>query len=129
MMMAVYGRGDCWVGQRGAELDRSWVKKTPWPDLPIKGSMVDGALLRKAVAVGMGMSLLPCFFADGHLERRTEPQPGLDVWVLVHPDLKRNPRLRLFRDAMVEALKRHRPRLEGRANQGPISIPDSTNPH
>ncbi len=112
--LAVYGRGDCWVGQRGAELDRAWVRDTPWPDLPIKGSMVDGALLRKAVASGMGMSLLPCFLADGRLERRTAPQPGLDIWVLVHPDLRRNPRLRLFRDMVVEALARQQDRLEGR---------------
>lgn len=113
--MAVYGRGDCWIGQRGAEADRAWVERTPWPDLPIKGSIIDGALQREACAAGLGMARLPCFVADGHLERRTEPEPGLDIWVLVHPDLRRNPRLRLFRDMVVEALKRQTDRLEGRA--------------
>jgi DNA-binding transcriptional LysR family regulator len=113
--MAVYGRGDCWVGQYGAERDRGWVKDTPWPDLPIRGAMLDGALLVKAVKAGMGMSRLPCFFADGHLERRTEPEAAFDIWVLVHPDLRRNPRLRLFRDMVVASLQRQRARLEGRA--------------
>lgn len=113
--VAVYGRGDCWVGQRGARLDREWVRKTPWPELPIRGAIIDGALLREVCKAGLGMSRLPCFFADGHLERRTEPEPGLDVWVLVHPDLRRNPRLRLFRDMLVESLQRQRARLEGRA--------------
>jgi DNA-binding transcriptional LysR family regulator len=113
--VAVYGHGDCWIGQRGAELDQAWVKQTPWPSLPIKGAIIDGELQRKACAAGLGMARLPCFFADGHLERRTDPEPGLDVWVLVHPDLRRNPRLRLFRDMVVESLARQRARLEGRS--------------
>jgi len=113
--LAVYGRGECWIGQRGATLDQAWVKQTAWPDLPIKGAIIDGQLLRSACAAGLGMARLPCFFADGHLERRTEPEPGLDIWVLVHPDLRRNPRLRLFRDMVVESLGRQRARLEGRA--------------
>lgn len=113
--MAVYGHGDCWIGQRGAELDRAWVERTPWPTLPVRGSIIDGGLLRSACAAGLGLARLPCFFADGHLERRTEPEPGLDIWVLVHPDLRRNPRLRLFRDMVVESLERQLDRLEGRA--------------
>ncbi|MEM6995018.1 MAG: LysR family transcriptional regulator [Myxococcota bacterium] len=113
--LAVYGHGDCWIGQRGAAVDRDWVRHTAWPDLPIKGAIIDGALLRRACASGLGMARLPCFFADGHVERRTEPEPGLDVWVLVHPDLRRNPRLRLFRDMVVDSLTRQRARLEGRA--------------
>lgn len=113
--IAIYGHGDCWIGQRGAALDRAWVEQTPWPDLPVKGAIIDGALQRMTCAAGLGMARLPCFFADGHLERCTDPEPGLDVWVLVHPDLRRNPRLRLFRDMVVDSLTRQRARLEGRA--------------
>ncbi|MFT5432983.1 MAG: DNA-binding transcriptional LysR family regulator [Myxococcota bacterium] len=112
--MAVYGRGDCWIGQRGYALDRSWIQRTPWPDLPVRASTIDGDLQRRLCAAGMGMAYLPCFFADGHLERRTDPEPGLDVWVLVHPDLRRNQRLRLFRDMVLDALNRQQARLEGR---------------
>lgn len=115
--IAVYGRGDSWIGQRGAALDRAWASKTPWPDLPIKGAIIDGVIQRQACAAGLGMARLPCFFADGHLERRTAPEPGLDIWVLVHPDLRRNPRLRLFRDMVVAALLRQRDRLEGRTSE------------
>lgn len=113
--MAVYGQGECWIGQRGAGHDQAWVAKTPWPELPIKGAILDGGLQRAACAAGLGMAHLPCFLADGHLERRTAPKPGLDVWVLVHPDLRRNPRLRLFRDMLVTAIQGKRGRLEGRA--------------
>ena len=112
--MAVYGHGDGWIGQRGAERDRDWVSRTPWPELPVRGAILDGALQRRACAAGLGMARLPCFFADGHLDRRTDPEPGLDIWVLVHPDLRRNPRLRLFRDMVVDALLRQQARLQGR---------------
>ena len=44
----------------------------------------------------------------------TEPEPGLDIWVLVHPDRRRNPRLRLFRDMVVASFQRQKDRLEGR---------------
>lgn len=112
--MAVYGHGEHWIGQRGDASDRARVAHTPWPDLPHKGAILDGAMQRRACAAGMGLAHLPCFMADGHLERRTEPRPALDIWVLVHPDLRRNPRLRLFRDMVVGALKRQVGRLEGR---------------
>jgi DNA-binding transcriptional LysR family regulator len=111
--MAVYGHGDCWIGQYGAAID-TYPQSTPWPDLPVKGAILDGLLQRRACAAGLGMAHLPCFFADGHLERRTDPKPGLDIWVLVHPDLRRNPRLRLFRDMVVASIERQRDRLEGR---------------
>lgn len=113
--VAVYGRGEAWIGQRGGAHDAAWVARTPWPELPVKGAILDGALQRRACALGLGMARLPCFLADGHLERRTEPEPGLDIWVLVHPDLRRNPRLRLFRDMVVDALRGQVDRLEGRA--------------
>ena len=94
-------------------LDAEWVRNTPFPDLPVRGAIFEGHILRNACKAGLGMAWIPCFMGDGHLPRRSEPQPGFDAWVLVHPDLKRNPRLRVFRDAMVDALKRLEPRLHG----------------
>jgi len=111
--VAAYGEGDCWIGHRGAALDAEWVRESGFPDLPVRGAIIDGACKRAACAAGMGMAVLPCFMAEPLLERRSEAKPGLDIWVLVHPDLRRNPTLRAFRTAMIKALKRHKPRLEG----------------
>lgn len=111
---AIYGNGDRWIGQHGTAKEQTWVKETPFADLPVRGSAYDGEILRAAVAHGMGMARIPCFMADPRLRRRTKPEPGFDIWILVHPDLQKNPRLRLFRDAMVEAFKRLRPVLEGK---------------
>ncbi|MCO4772981.1 MAG: LysR family transcriptional regulator [Deltaproteobacteria bacterium] len=113
--VAAYGEGDCWIGQRGAALDAAWVAQTDFPELPVRGAILDGLIQLRACQAGMGMGYLPCFLAEPHLRRRSEPVPGLDIWVLVHPDLRRNPRLRTFRDALVEGLKRQTARLEGRS--------------
>lgn len=115
---AVYGIADVWLGwYGGGERDLAWVQNSPFPDLPVRGALPDPALQRAACSAGMGLALLPCYLADGHLPRRTEPKPAFDLWVLVHPDLKRSPRLRLFRDEIVAALKRLQGRLSGRSDE------------
>lgn len=110
---AVYGEGDHWIGWKGEAEDRPWIRETAFPELPIRGAFNDPVLQRVACADGLGLTLLPCFFAEPMLQRRSTPKAHFDLWVLVHPDLRRSPRLRAFRDAMVEAIQRHRPRLEG----------------
>lgn len=110
---AVYGDGEQWIGWFGPEEDRAWIAESPFPELPSRGAILDAYVQRQACADGMGLAMLPCFFAEPLLERRTKPRPGRDIWVLVHPDLRRSPRLRTFRDMVVKALKRHRKRLRG----------------
>ena len=109
---AVYGSGDCWIGQPG--LAASWYESCPFPHLPVRGAIHDGEILRAASAAGMGLTFLPCFIGEPLLERRTEPVPTFDIWVVVHQDFRRTPRLRLFRDAMVEAIRAKQDRFEGR---------------
>jgi len=116
---AVYGTEDRWIGWRGGSYDADWIAKSPYPDLPVSGRLHEAMLQRAACAAGLGLTSLPCFFAEPLLERRTPPQPFFDLWVLVHPDLRKNPRLRMFRDAVVESIRRQRARLEGRAEEPP----------
>ncbi len=110
---AIYGSEHQWIGFHGEERDRKQIETTKYADLPVCGSFPSFALQRAACAKGMGLSRLPCYFAEPILERRTKPEPLFDIWVLVHSDLRRNPRLRIFRDEMFEALKSMRPRLKG----------------
>jgi DNA-binding transcriptional LysR family regulator len=103
-----------------ASLDRpGWVRHTPFPDEPVRGVMPSVALRLEACKLGMGMAMLPCFMADPHLPRLSDPEPLFDIWVLVHPDLRRNPRLKLFRDAMVTAIADHADELQGVAPDPP----------
>ncbi|MFT7518714.1 MAG: DNA-binding transcriptional LysR family regulator [Kiritimatiellia bacterium] len=110
--VAAYGSGD-WIGQSGDASDALWVAQTPFPDVPVRGSMRDAGLQRTACAAGLGRVWLPCFYADPVLTRCSDPVPGFDIWVLVHPDLRRNPRLKAFRDAVVAALRDQADRLAG----------------
>jgi len=97
---AVYGEGERWIGWTD---NVALVSETPFADRPALGAFDNVFLQRALCREGFGLTLLPCFMADG-LRRRTEPTHSADVWVLVHPDLRRNPRIRLFRKAMVAAL-------------------------
>lgn len=109
---ATYGAADadCWIA---SSPDPEWPSSTPFPDLPVRFVMPEVSLRLEACRLGMGMAVLPCFVADPHLERQSPPEEGYEVWVLVHPDMRQNPRLKLFRDAMVEALQSHAEALRG----------------
>ncbi len=110
---AVYGEGEQWLGWWGGDRDRAWVAETPFPNAPIRGRFESPELQRAACKAGLGLTRLPCFFAEPHLRRRSEPQPRFDIWIVVHPDLRGSPRLRMVRDELVAELARLQPRLAG----------------
>ena len=112
--LATYGEGDSWIGRHGGDADKAWIAASDYPELAGAGAIDSVVLQRAACAAGMGLTTLPCFFAEPMLKRRSEPEPCFDLWVLVHPDSRRSPRLKMFRDAIVSAIKSAAPRLEGR---------------
>ena len=114
---ATYGEGDSWIGWRGGDRDQFWIQESEYPDYQTSCVMPDATLQRAACIAGLGLTRLPCFFADPHLARKSEPEHSFDLWVLVHPDLKRLERLRVFRDYIVGVIHENRWRLEGRAKR------------
>jgi DNA-binding transcriptional LysR family regulator len=100
------------------ERDAAWQADYPFEGRPTVASMPNMLLQRAACAEGLGLATLPCFLAEPELERRTEPRPSTDIWLLVHPDLRRAPRFRIVRDEVVAELDRLRPRLEGKTDAG-----------
>ena len=113
---AVYGRGDAWIGWYGEALDPTWIRHSPFPELPSRGGFSDPELQVAACAAGLGLAWLPCYLAEPMLPRVTEPVREWDIWVLVHPDLRKNARLRVFRDFVVDGIRDLAPQLEGRAH-------------
>jgi DNA-binding transcriptional LysR family regulator len=107
-----------WIGSDPRVPDTEWVAGSPFPDLPVASAIRAPLVRRDACAAGMGIAVLPCVIADESLPRLTEPVQDFEVWVLVHADLRRNPRSRRFRDAMFEALRRHEPALQGETHSG-----------
>lgn len=70
-----------------------------------------------AVRNGMGVGFLPCFVAD--VERElvrlgdVVPEASATLWILVHPDLRRNARVRAFVEHAHAELLRLEDRLAG----------------
>ncbi|MFT5681111.1 MAG: DNA-binding transcriptional LysR family regulator [Myxococcota bacterium] len=108
LVAAVYGETDDWIGFDGID---AVVANTPMKDGGRLGAFNSVYLQRALCRAGSGLAMLPCFMG-GDLPRRTPPTHAADVWVLVHPDQRRNPRVRLFREQMVAALETEAARLE-----------------
>lgn len=113
IMAAVYGTGHEWLGWGDVEAEKKWFQKTEFADYPIRKTIGNVYLQRALCLQGLGIVLLPCFMAPPELKRRSQPFKAAELWVLVHPDMQQNPRLRLFRDAMVASIQRHHRRIEG----------------
>ena len=65
-------------------------------------------LQRDAVRMGLGLAVLPHFMAaaDPQLERvPVDAGPvAREIWLVVHPDVRRSPRVRLIADLLVEVV-------------------------
>ncbi|WP_413719280.1 LysR family transcriptional regulator [Silicimonas sp. MF1-12-2] len=92
-----------------------WLVPLVWPTaeagLPqvVFMSRASRAVLN-AVAEGMGIALLPCYFADRYeeVERVSDTVAALDLtlWVLTHPDLRGTARVRALMAHLYEELGR-----------------------
>lgn len=69
----------------------------------------------------LGLSALPCIFADQDemLERVFGPDllGALELWLMARNDLAQLAHVRAVMEFLVEAVKRHRARLEGRSHE------------
>jgi DNA-binding transcriptional LysR family regulator len=98
-----------WDESKGAVGTEAWMRTH------VGGARVvcrfDSALAMHAAArAGMGAALLACAYAvrDDGLVALTPPEPALawDLWTLLHPDLRKNARVRAFAEHAVEYFAR-----------------------
>jgi DNA-binding transcriptional LysR family regulator len=72
----------------------------------------------KALKVGMGIGVLPCFMGDMEPDLRRLPPYHLesmyDLWILTHADLRKTARVRAFINFLADAMAPHRDLIEGR---------------
>ena len=102
-----------WIGSQRKLAQAEWAARSPFPDFPVRSIIGSPLVRRDACLAGMGLAMLPCLVGDPALPRLSDPVSDFNVWVLVHPDLRQNPRIRLFREAMVRALEALGPRFRG----------------
>ncbi|MEO0989317.1 MAG: LysR family transcriptional regulator [Pseudomonadota bacterium] len=111
------GEGLSWIGWREEQEVPDWVLQSPFPKASIRHGAREGYMVRSMVAAGMGMSQLPCFAAG--IDPRLVQVPGTEVkldrsiWILLHEDLARTKRVRLFVDHLAEAIRALRPLMLG----------------
>jgi len=71
----------------------------------------------EAVRAGIGIGVLSSYMAepDPALARVLPglAPPDIDIWLVVHSDLKRNPRIRLLYDFLADRIRDHRGELAG----------------
>lgn len=75
--------------------------------------------LARAVADGIGRGLMPCFLADPHsgLARLSGAEPVLsrELWMVIHPDARLQPRIAAVADWLVERFRAESARFTGKA--------------
>ena len=93
-----------------------------YPRLGSRHKVLDAALQLEACKNGMGVGILPCFGADPDLIRIPPylAVPQYDLWILSHPDMRNNTKIRTFVRFMVERVQEKRPLLEGQVFDPPV---------
>ena len=97
-------------------LPARWLQSVaPRGEIACRSNSVLGLLF--AIQSSYGLGLLPCQIGDrqGDLVRVIDPLPELtgDLWLLTHPDLHKQPKVRAFFDFMAKEIIKHRPLLLG----------------
>ncbi|HBY42054.1 MAG TPA: hypothetical protein DEH24_21685 [Alteromonas sp.] len=94
-----------------------WLAESPYPYVPI-GIVIDEIVTRfHAIAAGVGMGRAACFMGDVNEDMvrlpGSEPTPSYDIWVLTHPDLRDQPKVKLLMKFLIDALLRKQQLVEG----------------
>jgi DNA-binding transcriptional LysR family regulator len=118
-----------WVSFDDVQIQRAHVARTRHPDLPLWGGFSDLGLVVSAVAHGYGVGILPSYVGDAEPALRRLRDARLthlgDLWLLSHPDLRSNARLRACRQAIVQAAQRRMGRFDGTGPLPHPAVPDS----
>lgn len=99
------------------------VRAGSYPDLPLWGSFSTLRLMVHAVRAGLGVSLLPSYVGDADPELVRLPRADLRLagrlWLLYHPDLRDNARVRAARTVITEGFERRAGLYEGWSDPAP----------
>lgn len=106
-----------WVAFDDAEAHRRLAAGTSFSELEAWGGFSSLAAMVSAIRLGYGIGMLPIHVGDAEAQlRRVDdgeaPHLG-DLWLLSHPDLRTNARLRACRQAIVGGFQRHAQRFVG----------------
>jgi DNA-binding transcriptional LysR family regulator len=100
-----------WVSFDERRSHEQMIASSSYPELPAWGAFSCLELLAMAAKNGLGLVMLPTYVGDRDSALRRLSTPDLrhlaDLWLLTHPDLRDNARLRAARACIAGGLKAH----------------------
>jgi DNA-binding transcriptional LysR family regulator len=123
-----------WLSFEQRKIHEGLIAESSYPEAPPWGRFTTVELLVMAAREGLGAVMLPTYVGDREPALRRLARPDLrhvaDLWMLSHPDLRDNVRLRALRDRVRRALSQHRPLFQGEgwcaaAPEGPANAPSA----
>lgn len=112
------GQGLTWIGYGDVGEFLEFVKHSPFPGAAIRHSVPDPEMHLHLARAGAGMTMLAAWAQASFPELQRVPGTDFDTsratWVLLHGDLRRVRRVRLFVDFLCDALSERRAEFIGR---------------
>ena len=106
------GAGLCWIGYGPVAEVQEFIRNSPFPEARIRHSVPDPEMHLHLARAGAGMTFLASWVQARFPELQRVPGTALDqrrsTWVLLHGDLRRVRRVRLFVDYLCDALLERR---------------------
>jgi DNA-binding transcriptional LysR family regulator len=106
-----------WLSFDNRKVHEELIARSHYPHVPAWGSFSSMELLIQAAHEGLGLAMLPTYAGDSDPGLRRLTHPDLhhvaNLWLLCHPDLRENARLKVVRSALIEAMKKHRSLFDG----------------
>lgn len=124
-----------WLSFDQRKVHEGLIAESSFPEVPPWGSFSTPELQVMAAREGLGAVMLPTYVGDREPALQRLARPDLrhvaDLWMLSHPDLRDNARLRALRERVRRTLTRHRPLFQGEgrcapAPERPANAPSAT---
>ena len=100
--------GARWIAYDDPKTTRMMVRASAYPDLPPWGAFSSIETLTQAAYAGLGYIMVPTYVGDPDPRLQRLPEPALrhvaDLWLLYHPDLRDNARVRAARRCTEQAI-------------------------
>lgn len=117
-----------WIGWHDDAYNQMFTHRR-YPTANIRHRVDDMLAMCAMARNGMGAAMLPCYVGDSDPGLRrvvTTPitEGAMDLWVLMHPDVRRSDRVRTFTAFIGESILAHRDLFEGSRPHRDVHQPD-----
>lgn len=109
--------GTRWIAFDDRKASQMMVEGSSFPSLPLWGAFSSIESMSQAAHAGLGLIMMPTYVGDADPKLRRLAVPDLrhvaDLWLLYHPDLRLNARVRAARNCVETAVLAHAGRFHG----------------